>query len=863
MAGNVLEPKEGGVNVTNGGIGTNRTGTDRGRRDGAGRAIAPAALVLAIATFPFLASPTPLPGTDGHPLRPADDTATAAASTTVAATATLSRTLTPTRTRVPTVTPDVTAAPRLRGVIQSPISLDVAPDGRVYLSDPGPGVVQVMWPWGEFAAPIGLAGPEEGRLEVPGHLAVGHDPASGRHRLYVLDPEAKYLKVYDLDGRFVARWPTRLKGSGIAVAPDGRVFVADRTTYTVRVFTPAGVELFAFGEEGDEKGQFKSFTDLSISPAGDVLAVGDQKGRRVQLFRLPADPASDDIRLRRVFDLTQGVYESGQFTCRAPVVNALGGDDVWIGEGDGACLLSAAQTPRYPIASVTLDGVICKRTVRLPRIRKPTGQFYALASYDTNRGECGGRETVRPAAPVILRYLDFELKRVHTMWPVPGSAYFAKPKEDAMVADSTPGANYGGDDELQVRRATEQTIHSFLKFEVEGLPTVVGQRRGARLHLFANGASDDAGALYGAPNDYPTTTPDTTPTPWRENNLTWLSAPPVVGTPMYVAGKVNTNQWVAFDLPTTVAAEDGTYSFAIQSASDDRVDYNSSEADDFPPVLVVDMAIAAVPSPANVTPPTPTPSPPPTDQPSPTQPPSPSPTLAPTSETPSPTFTVSPTPSATPSPTFEPGRALVFTPIHDTRVQSSAPDKSYGTATNLRVRTGITTTVYHSYVKFEVAGITDPSQIATATLRLYAYDGGPDLAVHRVSNDDVGGEPWTERTLTWDSAPPLSGLPLATAAPVAEEAWTEVDVTAAITGDGTYSFGLATSGENSIYFNSKESEASGPELLVRFSGTLPTATPSATPEATPTPFQLYVPRVDRSARIPGRARAAWRVIPAP
>lgn len=734
-----------------------------------------------------------------------------------------------------TATPD--AAPALAGVLQRPVSLDVAPDGRVYLSDPGPGLVQVMWPWGEFAAPIGATGPEEARLEEPAQLAVGRDPSSGHDRLYVVDAGAKRVVVYDLDGGFVAEWP-KIKGSGIAVAPDGRVFVADRTDYTIRVFTPEGIELFRFGEKGEERGQFANFTDIGISPDGRALAVGDRKGKRVQIFDLPADPSSDDVRVRRAYDLEQGRYTSGDLTCRATVVNALGGEEAWIGEGNGACRLTA-DPPTFPIASSTLEGLICKPTVRLPRIRRGTGQFYALGVYDPNLGACGNKQTALPAAPVVLRYLDIDLKRVHTLWPVPGSAYVARASDDAMVRDTEPDKSFGNGSEIQVRKAADQVMRGYWRFEVEGSAAVVGHRRAARLHLFANNGSDDAGDLYAVANQYPTTTPDTTPTPWTEDNVTWNSAPPLIGTPVARGGAVADNAWAVFDVSTAVPG-DGTYSFALANASADRVDYNSREADLAPPLLIFDMRIAAAPTPANVVRPSATPTPLPTDVATPTDGPPPPPSDTPTpSATPTASPTRTPLPTFTPSPTFEPGSGLVFAPLHDTRVQSSSPNKGYGDSAQLRVRTGVTTTIHTSYLKFEVSGIPDPAAILTATLRLYAYDGGPDLTVRRVADTLADGSaPWTEATLTWGNAPPIAGAPLAVAAPVMDEAYVELGVTAVITGNGPVSFGLTTSSENSLYFHSKEAPDRRPELVVRVRPdpsnpvTPPTVVP---PTATATP----------------------------
>jgi hypothetical protein len=86
--------------------------------------------------------------------------------------------------------------------------------------------------------------------------------------------------------------------------------------------------------------------------------------------------------------------------------------------------------------------------------------------------------------------------------------------------------------------------------------------------------------------------------------------------------------------------------------------------------------------------------------------------------------------------------------------------------------------------------------------------------VYAVSNEYATGGAWTELGITWNNAPLLSGTPLATAGAADNNVWVEWDVTAAITGDGTYSFGLANSSTNSVYYNSKEAGTNTPELVI-------------------------------------------------
>ncbi len=169
---------------------------------------------------------------------------------------------------------------------------------------------------------------------------------------------------------------------------------------------------------------------------------------------------------------------------------------------------------------------------------------------------------------------------------------------------------------------------------------------------------------------------------------------------------------------------------------------------------------------------------------------------------------------------------LTFNPQHDGRVQSDNPTRSYGTGTGtvplLRVRnTGPTV---HSYLKFQLSGLAGPA--ASAKLRLFCVDASTDGGgVYSVSNNYVGtSTPWVETGLTWNTAPGVSGAPLAQVGNANLNAWVEVDVTSAITGDGTFSFALTSASTNIAGYESKEG-ANPPQLVINGGG-VPNLTPT-------------------------------------
>jgi hypothetical protein len=206
--------------------------------------------------------------------------------------------------------------------------------------------------------------------------------------------------------------------------------------------------------------------------------------------------------------------------------------------------------------------------------------------------------------------------------------------------------------------------------------------------------------------------------------------------------------------------------------------------------------------------PSPTPSPsvspsaPPPPTPSPTSPPSPTP-----SPTPTPTATPSPTPTPTPRPSPSAGGQLTFTATADAQVLSSSPTTNYGTRTNITVRNGGSTSYsYRSYLTFAVTGLAGPPR--SAVLRIFVTDpstnGGAAYATSRS---------WTETGITWSNAPPPSGPALAQAGATTTGTWVQLNVTAAVTGNGTVSLALSDGNGDSAIYSSREG-TNPPQLVV-------------------------------------------------
>jgi hypothetical protein len=145
--------------------------------------------------------------------------------------------------------------------------------------------------------------------------------------------------------------------------------------------------------------------------------------------------------------------------------------------------------------------------------------------------------------------------------------------------------------------------------------------------------------------------------------------------------------------------------------------------------------------------------------------------------------------------------------VADARVSEDQPGANFGTTTRLRADGAPGA---EAYLRFEGWGLN--STVQHARLRLYATSASRGtVRVYRTSND------WQETGITWSNRPAAVGEPLASAALVADEAWLELDVTAAVQNDGAYSFVVRIESEDGATFVSRESalEALRPELAIQ------------------------------------------------
>jgi hypothetical protein len=179
-----------------------------------------------------------------------------------------------------------------------------------------------------------------------------------------------------------------------------------------------------------------------------------------------------------------------------------------------------------------------------------------------------------------------------------------------------------------------------------------------------------------------------------------------------------------------------------------------------------------------------------------------------------PASTPTPSPTGSPVPTATPGGALTFTPAADARVEEEFPTNNYATSSQLEVDGG-SDLDSESYLRFTVTGVSGTVQ--HALLRVYSTtndsDNGP--AVYTADNT------WTETGITWNNRPARTSGPLEDKSAIGTNTWVEYDVTIAVTGNGTYTFVLATDDDDGVIFSARE--GSNPAQLVVTPGTPPSS----------------------------------------
>ena len=162
-----------------------------------------------------------------------------------------------------------------------------------------------------------------------------------------------------------------------------------------------------------------------------------------------------------------------------------------------------------------------------------------------------------------------------------------------------------------------------------------------------------------------------------------------------------------------------------------------------------------------------------------------------------------------PTPTAS-AATLTFRPVADTYVASDTPATSLGTRTQHWIDNSPSRRMF---LKFTVSGVTEP--VVSARLRMHV-----DNVTNAQSNRGgtyrlTTNTTWTEAGTTWNAQPAINGATLGSIGAVSRNTWVELNVTSAITGNGTYSIGVTTTSSDGAAFDSREAGTTlAPQLVL-------------------------------------------------
>jgi tripartite motif-containing protein 71 len=204
------------------------------------------------------------------------------------------------------------------GQMSSPRGIAVDAQGRIYAADLGNSRISVFNADGTPAFSFGKKGEEPpksklGDFNEPSGVAVGPDGT-----IYVADAWNGRVETFDPKGKPLTEFGgarySFYSPRNVAVDSQGNFYVADTGNSQVKVYNAGGKELKVLGGHGKGGGHFNEVFGIAINSKGEIF-VADPGNQRIHKFS--ALPAGDFIKDRKVPGWQQGTPFWPHLACDA------------------------------------------------------------------------------------------------------------------------------------------------------------------------------------------------------------------------------------------------------------------------------------------------------------------------------------------------------------------------------------------------------------------------------------------------------------------------------------------------------------------------------------------------------------------
>jgi predicted membrane-bound mannosyltransferase/sugar lactone lactonase YvrE len=178
--------------------------------------------------------------------------------------------------------------------MMTPHDLAIAPDSSIYVADAGNNRIEhfsadgvFISSWGSYGAANGNTQAAPSTFNDPWGIAVGPDGS-----VYVSDTWNNRIQKFTANGEFVRQWGTSGQGEtpfalwgprGIAVDAQGRVYITDTGNKRIIIYDSDGNYITQFGSAGSDPGQFNEPVGIALDASGKVY-IADTWNQRVQVI---------------------------------------------------------------------------------------------------------------------------------------------------------------------------------------------------------------------------------------------------------------------------------------------------------------------------------------------------------------------------------------------------------------------------------------------------------------------------------------------------------------------------------------------------------------------------------------------------